>query len=1025
MHLYEEKIKMYNLYDNTFTKEDKKKYNSILIEQINECQPSLILAINNFFRILNESPELLYKIIKFITESDLTDSFLLFITNNLCVDILSPEIIPVKFLLIIENILYDEISKISNINNLISILSNLKISKLFIGFKFYNEVSNYFNLIMGDLIEDYENSDTNSVPLIFNVSELAEYIKLKEEIINNELNSEKEFKREEAKKKKNNERNTISNIYKMKFQGDDSSSSSLSGLFSLEEEDFNIELNNSETFMAKYAPEMDRKELNEIIKKYSHDEFIQDYLKKQIALLDKNEKLFSNIVFFHNVGDLKDSEKILYYYQRNFNIVRDIIFKVNQKFVSTSNLIPYSIKCLCRIIYNLIKLKFPNLTKIEINKYINIFFFNIIIEQLLISSDYGSLMTTTIISNKTKYNIKVIFDIWKKFINGKFYTNDKKEECDYTPFNWYFIDIMHENADVCEKLIDVNIPDYLLRKNINDNISGIEEFKKNETKKNFYSYSSCFTIDNLTAIINIINCNRSDFFQNKEKNPLIDDFKKSFITINENGNVLRKLKEKDNANATNFYIYNELFYSDKISNIIHENKKEEKYFLELIKNEKIDNKDINELIKAKNYIYNLLQNIDLINFKNNSLKRNLDNLREILTQLENNNKMKSFLLENHKDNTNKQKIPNKDFNLFSEYNINSLISFLETNKIYSKNNYKKLFDLLLKDITNSIERYDFELLTPIYKSLNNIKENISLYIINEVKYKNIFISVRLRHFIENEQIEVEIKFKYNANEKYFIISKVEQNNNKYFNKKEKTAAVICHNIPDFIKKFPNLSKIHIKDNEIDVRKPLYDYFNILKQCMTSKFSPKELKSAYSQLKKRIIIKLYNKLFPKKPDTDDLTFHYQCRYLSWIKPKHLNQSEIINENFIKIITELFNQMNNEKSYSGKLEIIEQIFRVINYILKINKGDNFSTDDIAPLCEYALIKSKPERLSSNLRFIQMLMSDKNSSLSKMHFDYLKIHMNIIKNCNYSHFNEITENEFIENCQKEKEKLIDTNI
>ena len=179
--------------------------------------------------------------------------------------------------------------------------------------------------MMGDIIEDYENSDINSVPLIFNVSKLAEYLKSKEEMINNELNSEKEFKREEAKKKKNNEMNTISNIYKMKFQGDDSSSNSLSGLFSLEEEDFNIELNNSETFMAKYAPEMDRKELNEIIKKYSDDEFIQDYLKKQIELLDKNEKLFSNVVFFDNIGDLKNSEKILYYYQRNFNIVRDII----------------------------------------------------------------------------------------------------------------------------------------------------------------------------------------------------------------------------------------------------------------------------------------------------------------------------------------------------------------------------------------------------------------------------------------------------------------------------------------------------------------------------------------------------------------------------------------------------------------------------------------------------------------------------------------------------------------------------
>ena len=39
---------MYNLYNNTFSREDKKKYNSIFVEKLNECQPSLILAINNF-----------------------------------------------------------------------------------------------------------------------------------------------------------------------------------------------------------------------------------------------------------------------------------------------------------------------------------------------------------------------------------------------------------------------------------------------------------------------------------------------------------------------------------------------------------------------------------------------------------------------------------------------------------------------------------------------------------------------------------------------------------------------------------------------------------------------------------------------------------------------------------------------------------------------------------------------------------------------------------------------------------------
>ena len=169
---------------------------------------------------------------------------------------------------------------------------------------------------------------------------------------------------------------------------------------------------------------------------------------------------------------LKDSEKILYYYQRNFNIVRDIIMKIYQKLKDTKHLIPYSIKCLCRIIYNLIKLKFPKLKDIEIDKYIKIFIFNIILEQFILSSDYSIIITSTIISPETKHNLKIIFDIWKHFVLGNFYTKDNIEFCDYTPFNWFFIDLIEESLLICEKIIDIDLPNYLLRENtsINNNI---------------------------------------------------------------------------------------------------------------------------------------------------------------------------------------------------------------------------------------------------------------------------------------------------------------------------------------------------------------------------------------------------------------------------------------------------------------------------------------------------------------------------------------------------------------------------
>ncbi len=194
--------------------------------------------------------------------------------------------------------------------------------------------------------------------------------------------------------------------------------------------------------------------------------------------------------------------------------------------------------------------------------------------------------------------------------------------------------------------------------------------------------------------------------------------------------------------------------------------------------------------------------------------------------------------------------------------------------------------------------------------------------------------------------------------------------------------------------------------------------------MIRHFPEKDIKNVYAKIKKRILIKLYNKIFPKEPDDDDLTFHFQCLSLSWIKPSHLNLNEMHNDNFIKITTNLFNQMNIEKSYIGKLEIIEKIFRTFNNVLKINKGENYSTDDIAPICEYALIKAKPERISSNLKFIQIMIPEKSSNLSKMHFDYLKNYINIIKNCNYKDFCGISEKEFNDNCFKAKNEAFEMN-
>ena len=44
----------------------------------------------------------------------------------------------------------------------------------------------------------------------------------------------------------------------------------------------------------------------------------------------------------------------------------------------------------------------------------------------------------------------------------------------------------------------------------------------------------------------------------------------------------------------------------------------------------------------------------------------------------------------------------------------------------------------------------------------------------------------------------------------------------------------------------------------------------------------------------------------------------------------------------------NQLDNEKSPNGKFNVINKIFNAINNVLRFNKGNSFSIDDIAPIC-----------------------------------------------------------------------------
>ena len=1049
---------MLNLIDNGGLPENlRKKYEFILIDDVEKYLSTLNLYLNDFFRELINSPEIMYKILERASSDEMNNSFIFFITNNFYNNIISPEIISQKLFLIIEKLLYTEIQKLNDISQFSQILQNSNVLKLCQGFKYQKGIQFYFNKLLGNLIETYENSGTNLIPLIFNVDKLYEYIKNEEEKINIELYNSKEQKRKEAEKKKIEELNALNEMYQMKLAGEDE----------------------CDIFMIKYAPELSPKELNEFINKNQNNDLFCKYIKNQLNTikLNKNENIFSNVKFFENVRNCEKSEKLLFYYRRNFNIILDIFNNLLKRFNETSHMIPERIKYASKIICDLLKQKFNVVNEIDLYKYIGIFFFKTILSQFFLSIDYSSLMSTTIILNETKDNLFAMFEIWKQFLSGNLYTNNTSEFCDYTPFNWYFLESIPNIFNICKILLNVELPEYLdvnknfsdknINKTNNDIINNNKEF---DDEAKLYSYSVCYTVENINTLINIINRNYDEMFifnkNNNTKN--IKELKNIYDKVRENKVIFKNMKEKEGNKTTNYYIYYELFFPKKISKMLFPKnegilKIEERLSVSGV----FENDKKNKLIRAQNFLINLLSIIDPLTLSSIG-NIDLENFQQILEQINKYYKVKTFFIKNNyyyndsnylnydrtksnistSTNLNTPIDNSKTFHSLHSYNaqdtylspewyISSLKVCLENlDEEYTNNNYAKLLDNLKNIINNSISKYNFEILSQIIDNMKYPQKVINSFLKSQEKYKNFLINSKIRKFIENEKIEIEMKFKYNTKEKIFTIIKKEDSVNakfeyldQFLNEIYKDLSIIkCTTITEFIKKFPNLTLIQkiqeidvfVIQKEINLRSGLVSYFRIIKEHLKNWFNEKDIEEVYTKIKKNILVKIYDKIYPKEPDTDDLTLHYQCISLSWIEPKHLNQGNIYFDNFLPITTKYFNQINNEKSPSGKLEVIESIFEAINNVLKINLGGAFSTDDIAPICEYALIKAQPKRLSSNLKYLQLFIAQNNSSIKKMHFDYLKTHMNNIKNCNYKHFFGISEKEFNSKCLQAREKV-----
>ena len=211
------------------------------------------------------------------------------------------------------------------------------------------------------------------------------------------------------------------------------------------------------------------------------------------------------------------SQELLLQYQEPFHEAISFINTIIDKILSNFHLLPYSVKCLCKIISILITNKFPSISEHEKNSFIAKFFFGKLLTPILKNPGIEAFINNFILSKNTLNNLKVLCNIINKLASGQFYIGSKNS--DYTPFNWYFIDNVDKLFNIFDHLTKVKLPPF------------IEKFIKNELPSNYeYNYfkenpdevichrSTCFNLEQINSILDIMNRHKAMIFPEEESN---------------------------------------------------------------------------------------------------------------------------------------------------------------------------------------------------------------------------------------------------------------------------------------------------------------------------------------------------------------------------------------------------------------------------------------------------------------------------------------------------------------------------
>ena len=991
------------------TGKDHRKFE--LVEEEAEILRDLKTYIPKLMNYLWEQPKIVAQIIQKTEIKDVEEHLAPLFSNNFYENILSSSYIEYNLMYLLTILLDGEIKNLDNVNQFDKFLEESQCGYLLGELRKKNDIQSFFKNIIQDGVENLENN-YSSLNIILNIDD-----------INNEFMNK--LSKNGISIKKLDEEGFLKCENNVQYYDEDSNEKRNKKQFKLEQENFN----------QKYVPSLDKKTLHQLMKEKEKNKRMRDFLYIKINDCDSNDHFYSNNLLMKQLYKCKYSPQYLLRYQKSFMVIINFIDSIIDKILNNSNKLPYSSRCLCKIISLLIKKRFPSISETEKNAFIAKFFFGKLLTPILKNPVIEALIGNFIINSNTLNNLKIIGDIINKFTSGVFY---KESECEYTPFNWYFLEKMEKLFEIFDLITKVTLPKFI-EDFINDKLPPnyeYEYFKENQDQVMMHQ-SMLYNLSQINTILKTMDKYKNEIFISEKtkglektlakllypKNQeLLDNILKTEIKTNKP--QIQKTKkskiepEEQSEPKLHYFLIESIKYNDKYKKLFSIEQKTSCFTLKELKN--ISDKNSitkNNIIRVKNLFCSLLYNYNYL-LKTDFNEGKFNKTEEILVELL---KSSSSVF---------------DGSIPSEWYVTSLLEYLK--KIpedLTRNDCEKLYNEIENDVNESIKELELEALSAIMEKLKFAKRGKIFFEDSKQLLKDIDLNEEIKDIMETEYIPIEIKFSYedDLNGEFNIVpskfkEKDKENHSKIKDYEKKQKNILCFTINEFTKKFPNLLEYEeLQDlnifeiqEKLSFPKVINDYLKIVKKNIEKKTS-KDLESILEKIYNYIMIKLYDKIFPIEPNDKDNKIFQQSIKLSWTEPKHfIGDKKFVFGSFLTDTSKYFSLIDKEKSPAKKFVYLSEMFNSIELLMKFNGvGDEFGVDDQMPILNYATIKAAPFRMYSNAKFMELYNGEKkNQNQGSQLTQFLGI-CDIIAEMDYSTLIGVTKEEYIKKINEEIEK------